>query len=182
MTSRANVQASVAGSAATSRRQVSALFKHVPWPSHARNPPPTINVDVGGGKYDDGTKYLNSIGVRNLVWDPYNRSPENNARVVVTASTDVPDTATMANVLNVIRRPEDRRHALVNARAFLPPRRGTLYINVWEGNKSGKAATTRDGWQENRRLETYLSEVQDVFPLAKIVKDGSFKMIVAPKE
>ena len=32
----------------------------------------TVNLDMGGGKYDTATEYLEGKGVENLILDPYN--------------------------------------------------------------------------------------------------------------
>jgi len=35
-----------------------------------------------------------------------------------------------------------------------------IYVTVYEGDRSGKGKVTRDGWQENRKLASYLDEVR----------------------
>ena len=42
----------------------------------------TVNLDIGGGKYDLMTNRLKELGVTNLVFDPYNRSITHNIKVV----------------------------------------------------------------------------------------------------
>ena len=41
----------------------------------------TVNLDIGGGKYDTATDYLENFGVENLIYDPYNRDEEWNKDV-----------------------------------------------------------------------------------------------------
>jgi len=149
-------------SAGTSRRQVPALFKDVAklggWRAGA------INLDVGGGKFDDGTAYLASLGVTNLVYDPYNRSAEHNARVLAQADALPLATVTCSNVLNVIREPEARSKVIeLCARyAHWAATPVLAYFGVYyePGKQPGP---TRDGWQEHRPLKTYASEIEAHF-------------------
>lgn len=86
-------------SRATSRNQVPALFRAVPWVAD------TVNLDVGGGRFDRGTEYLAEQGVTSLVFDPFNRSEQHNIAVLKRVKSRRADTATIANVLNVIKEP-----------------------------------------------------------------------------
>ena len=59
-------------SAKTSIKQVPALFKN-------KNVKfGETNIDIGGGRFDLATDYLAEQGVRNMVFDPYNRGEEVN--------------------------------------------------------------------------------------------------------
>ena len=89
-------------SAKTSLKQIPAGFKIVDkyftWYQG------TVNLDIGGGKYDLMTEALKEKGVTNLVYDPYNRSMKHNADVVNTVlRIKGVETVTIFNVLNVIR-------------------------------------------------------------------------------
>jgi len=155
-------------SADTCRRQVPAVIKLVEWE------PRSVNLDVGGGRYEDTTVYLKRLKVTNLVYDPFNRSAKHN-RAVLQRVIDHggADSVTLMNVLNVIQKPYDRRAVLRISWKLL--REGhPIYIGIYDGDKSGEGKKTRDGWQENRRASTYLSEVGRFF---KIVKSNA-KLIV----
>jgi len=83
-------------SADTSLRQVPALFKK----QDIDFPEGGTNFDIGGGRFDEGTKYLaDERGVENFVYDPYNRSPEHNAAVMDRMRTEAADTATADGIV-----------------------------------------------------------------------------------
>ena len=152
-------------SAKTCVNQVPAAFKRIEWI------PGTVNLDYGGGRFDTATNYLYEQGVTNLVFDPFNRSMEHNIGVLhhrVRANT-----ATLCNVLNVVKERCTRHQILKNLKSLVK-REGQIYISCYRGRGTEPTVTTR-GWQENRPLETYLEEVHAVFPDAVIVG----KMIVA---
>jgi hypothetical protein len=147
--------------------KVPAVFSKVDWKPGQRN------IDIGGGRFDTASDFLQQKGVENSIYDPYNRSEEHNTEV------DKPDhyhTATISNVLNVIKEPYYRQATLMKARDALQPG-GKVHVTAYEGNGSGVPAASSKGWQENRRLGSYLDEVKQVFPDAK-VKNG---MIVGTK-
>lgn len=148
-------------SAATSinARTVPAVFKAVTWQAG------TINADVGGGRYDTASEYLDGAGVVNVVIDPYNRPAEHNAAgAAFIADAGGAHTATLSNVLNVIDTAAGRRAVLERARDLLRPG-GVLYVTVYEGDGSGVGRRTGpDSWQENRRTASYVDEVRAVFP------------------
>ncbi len=133
----------------TSRNQVPALFKQVGWTSG------TVNLDVGGGRYDRGTAYLADQGVTSLVFDPFNRSEAHNLAVLRRLTLKRADTATIANVLNVIKEGSVRAAVLRFAAKFTRPG-GLVYIDVHEGDRSGRGRPTRDGYQTNLRAAAYL--------------------------
>lgn len=131
----------------------------------------TVNLDIGGGKYETATDYLHRQGVHNFVWDKYNRSLEHNARIAsMLIETGCADTATLSNVLNVIKERKFRIEALELAAQALG--KGALcYITVYEGNRSGIGTKTTKGYQLNRKLKDYLREVKSVFNQVSI-QDG----------
>lgn len=137
----------------------------------------TVNVDLGGGRFDNAVDALAEQGVESLVFDPFNRAPDHNRRVAERVANGGADTATISNVLNVIQESENRERLLLQAMDALKPG-GTLYVTVYEGNGTGVGAQTSKGWQENRKLRDYLDEVKQVFPDASM-KGG---MIIAKKE
>lgn len=137
--------------------------------------PGTVNIDYGGGKFDNVADYLSTKDIINLVYDPYNRSREHNQQVIKTIKEyGGADTATCSNVLNVIKEPEVRLNVLTNISKLVKDG-GKVYITVYEGSGKGNEGPTKAGYQLNRRTADYLEEVQKVFPDA--VRKG--KLIVA---
>lgn len=164
-------------SARTARRQVPAAFKTIDklggWRAGA------INLDVGGGPWDLGTEFLSYRGVRSFVWDPYNRSADHNVDAI--ARSVGAHTATLCNVLNVIAEPWARADALRRAACGINALAGVVWIDVYEGNRSGKGAPSPYGWQEHRPLASYLPEVLEVFGCAEIVRGHKIIRATRPR-
>lgn len=137
--------------------------------------PGTTNIDYGGGRFDNVADYLTQYDVINLVYDPYNRTPEHNREVIKTLRrAGGADTATCSNVLNVIKEPEVRKNVLENISKIVKPG-GKVYITVYEGSGKGDEGPTKAGYQLNRKTADYLDEIREVFPDA--TRKG--KLIVA---
>lgn len=125
--------------------------------------PDTLNLDYGGGKFDNAAEYLAQQNVTNLVYDPYNRSTQHNAEVLQKVRENGgADTITISNVLNVIAEPEARLTVLRNAKKLVKPG-GNVYITVYEGNKSGEGTETKSGYQLNKSTADYIDEIASVF-------------------
>ena len=128
--------------------------------------PDTINLDYGGGKFDNVADYLSSkYNCTNLVYDKYNRDSSHNAEVLKQVRDNGgADTVTCSNVLNVIAEPEVRQEVIKDLKRYLKPG-GTCYITVYEGNASGtgKANDKRQSYQTNMKLDDYIPEVKKVF-------------------
>ena len=77
--------------------------------------PGSINLDIGGGKYDAGTQFLAEKGVENLVFDPFNRDAAENQNVFERMTAGGVDSVTCNNVLNVIAEPEQRSNVILQA-------------------------------------------------------------------
>ena len=122
-------------------------------------------LDYGCGKYFDN--YALGDGVKGYDCFNYDK-PENLTRIY--------DVVISSNVLNVIAEKEVREEVLWQmAQQCLDG--ATVYITVYDGDKSGVGRpTSEDSWQENRKIKTYLPEVQRVFPDAYI----KYGMIIAP--
>jgi len=144
-------------SANTSLRQVAATFKRKDFIPGDRN------LDIGGGRFDIGTQYLAEKGVENVVFDPYNRTPDEN-RIVFgrLRSGERFPTVTANNVLNVIAEQNVRLNVVLQAAKALSPN-GTAYFLVHEGNRTGEGKETTKGWQNNKKTEDYISEVKEHF-------------------
>lgn len=137
----------------------------------------TVNLDMGGGKYDTATEYLEGKGVENLILDPYNRPEEHNRAIVARLLAKGADTCTISNVLNVIDNVERRLETLRVTKSLLKTG-GICYVTVYEGDRSGIGRETKkDCWQNNKKLGDYYPEVYEVFGNAHILG----KMIVAVK-
>ncbi len=139
--------------------------------------PETINLDYGGGKFDNATAALEGKGVTNLVYDPYNRSSGHNKDVIDTIRKNGgADTATCSNVLNVIKEPAARTVVIKNIYKLLKPN-GVAYFTVYEGTGKGDEGPTKAGYQLNKKTADYVEEISSVFP--SVSRRG--KLIVASK-
>ena len=145
--------------------------------SMVRFEPETINLDYGGGKFDNATAALEGKGVTNLVYDPYNRSSGHNKDVIDTIRKNGgADTATCSNVLNVIKEPAARTVVIKNIYKLLKPN-GVAYFTVYEGTGKGDEGPTKAGYQLNKKTADYVEEISSVFP--SVSRRG--KLIVASK-
>ena len=106
-------------------------------------------IDYGCGKFYD--KYRlpdNYVG-----YDPYNKPNEE----VLKSKYEY---AICSNVLNVIKEPEVR-HSVLHTLKDLA---GTVFISVYEGNKSGVGRKTKDDcYQLNWSSGNYIPELIEVF-------------------
>lgn len=139
--------------------------------------PGTVNADIGGGKYDIATDFMRSNGVENLVLDPYNRSEEHNAEISKRLKRGKADTATVANVLNVIKEPHLRMKAIQQAAAAIKPG-GTAYFQIYEGAGHGQGGITPRGWQNHRKTADYLAEIQQAF--GSVIRKGNILIATQP--
>lgn len=132
-------------------KKVPAVFKKVSWKRGTRN------LDWGGGKYDTATVYMNSLGCKNVIYDPFNRTEEENEK----ALSDAPyDTVTVSNVLNVIKE-EDVRIKTVREAMRNLKKGGKMYVTIYEGDGSGEGRETKkDCWQNNEKLQFYVQELE----------------------
>lgn len=137
--------------------------------------PGGVNVDVGGGRFDNVTEYLGKQGVRNLIFDPYNRDEQHNRGVLMYLTDgNQADTATCSNCLNVIKEEAARRNVILECAKAIKPD-GKAYFTVYEGDGSGEGKVTKSGWQENRKTASYVPEIEQFFD--KVTPHG--KIIVA---
>ncbi len=161
-------------SAKTSIKQVPALFKH---PGVRFG---DVNIDIGGGRFDLATNYLAERGTRNLVFDPYNRgSDENSATLNYLMSGNKADTATCANVLNVIAEPRARANVILETAKAIGED-GTAYFMVYEGDGSGQGKETSSGWQNNRKTADYVQEISQYFD--DVTRQGKLITARRPKQ
>jgi len=135
----------------------------------------TVNLDIGGGKYDTATKYLKRKGITNLIYDPFNRSDEHNEEVLKQVKEEQVDTVTLSNVLNTIDCMFAMRRTLTLARRSLK-KGGTLYITIYIAPKQGKSG--KDGYQWGHPLIWYLVPILKVFEKKEIELTIKHQMIV----
>ena len=165
-------------SAATSRPQVAKLFKSKVVQFE------DTNIDIGGGKYNFTTDYLmEEFGTTNMVYDPYNRGSDENLAVIDwLRAGNRADTATCANVLNVIKEQEARRNVILEVAKSIKED-GTAYFSTWEDNKAnqekGAAQTGEDSWQNRRKTADYVHEIEEFFD--DVVRRGDVIIAKNPK-
>ena len=143
-------------SANTSINTVSAVYKLIDTPN-------TVILDYGGGKYDTNAEYkLQKCNSRVLVFDPYNRTPEHNSKVIQYFKLNPAKIVVCSNVLCVIKEDEIILDILGNIRDLMDYY-GILYIRVYERDKTGVGCRTTKGWQRNQCIESYIPFIQQVF-------------------
>ena len=150
-----------------------AVFKN----SNVKMNPGTVNLDYGGGKFDNVAEYLKDKDVINLVYDPFNRSKEHNKEVLqIVRKNGGADTVTCSNVLNVIQEESVRLSVLKNINRLVKSG-GTVYITVYEGDGSGqgKSNQKRKSYQTNMKTQDYVDEIEQVF--SNVTRKG--KLIIA---
>ena len=154
-------------SARTSIKQVPAGFKIVD--KHFGWQPNTINLDIGGGKYDLMTEKLLTKNVTNLVYDPYNRSMQHNGEVINTVlRVKGVDSVTIFNVLNVIKERMIQSEVLCLAKSALKDG-GMLYVRSTYMNPAKRSGVTKSGtFQHYKTPREYLEIVKDIFPKAEL--------------
>ncbi len=125
----------------------------------------TVNIDIGGGKYDTLTQALANKGVTSYIYEPYGRTSNENAYILAQLQSKElqGDTATCSNVLNVIKEADVRDNVVHQVAKSIKPD-GVAYFTIYEGNGKGRGAVSKnDCWQNNRKTETYVDEVRQHF-------------------
>lgn len=158
----------------TSLKQVAAIFKNDKFPIG-----PT-NLDIGGGKYNLGTEYLEEKGITNYIYDTYSRDCEYNQHVLNVLKEKEIDTVTVANVLNVVRSKEERQGIIAQA-ASMVKEEGICYFQIYEGNRSGiEKVTSKRTWQANKKTAEYIDELSPYF--FGIEKKGNVLVCTLPNK
>jgi hypothetical protein len=140
----------------------------------------SVNLDIGGGKYDNITELLAKWGIKNYVYDPYNRSEEHNEYVIEKTKNGQVDTVTIFNVLNVIKEKEEQIRVLKKARnALKPGGKVFVYSNYYVKGKKPGAIKGRDSYQQYYKLKDLVPIVREVFPDAYL--DRSLLCVVGIK-
>ena len=136
--------------------KMAAPFKLIDWKSG------TINADIGGGPHDNAVEYLKGLGIDNVIFDPYNRKRQHNLEAVDKIRDGRADTATVNNVLNVIKERRVQSHVIEQAANALKAT-GTAYFHIYEGDGSGNPKASTKGWQENRKRDDYIADIEEHF-------------------
>lgn len=130
--------------------------------------PKTINLDIGGGKFNLMTEKLKEKGVTNLIFDPYNRTEGHNQNVLSICDIFPPETITIFNVLNVIKEFEIQINVL-NLALEKIKNGGNIYIRSIYKNPNKKSGVTKSGtFQHYKTHNEYLEIVKNVFPTANL--------------
>lgn len=129
----------------------------------------TVNLDIGGGKYNLMTEKLLERGVTNLVYDPYNRSQEHNGNVIHTIlRIKGVETVTIFNVLNVIKEREIQLEVIKLAYDALKLG-GVVFVRSTYKNPAKVSGVTKSGtFQHYLTQQDYLEIVMEKFPNAKL--------------
>lgn len=164
-------------SADTSRKQIPSLHTTMRdknfWKENS------VNLDYGGGRFDLATDFIHglNLGVKNLVYDAFNRDERHNRRVEnYLIRNGGADSATCANVLNVIKEPSVRNTVIENIHYFLKDG-CKAYFTMYD---KGEEGATRDGYQLGKKLAFYLPEVEAVFGKGNVTP--KYGMLIATKQ
>jgi len=125
-------------------------------------PAGSINIDLGGGRFDNATEALKERGITNLIIDPYNRTSEFNHTNEQIAKKNKVTSVTVNNVLNVIMEPEERESVIAKAKSYLRHGGKAFFlIHYKTGKKAGE--TKKDSWQNHMHPKEYVPEIQKYF-------------------
>ena len=140
--------------------------------------PGSVNLDIGTGKCPDHLmRSLDALGVDLIVYDPYYYTTDyNEYSLELIESLNGVESVTASNVLNVIKEPRYRREVIRLAYDALKAG-GAAYFLIHEGKRDGRGRRTSKGWQNNKKAEKYVAEIEDIFP--EVVRHG--RLIVAFK-
>ncbi len=133
-------------------------------------------ADIGGGKFDNVKQYFSQKGANLFIYDPFNRSREDNQNAVSNIANGKCDGVMVNNVLNVVES-KDIRLQIIN-QAFNALKSGSCaYFKIYEGNKTGEKSyvSKKEGSsvQLNQKTEFYFNEIKEVFG-ENIYKKGEF--------
>lgn len=140
-----------------------------------------FNLDYGSGFHNHVADMLDgSLGIRSFRYDPYSVGVFENIRSLIKLyRNNGADSVTCLNVLNVIDNTNDRIKVVQNIAQALKYD-GAAIFTVYEGTEEDRrigARSTEKGWQEFRKIETYVDVVRTFF--ADVV--CKYRMIIARK-
>jgi len=108
-------------------------------------------LDYGGGKYNNFKDWLKeNYNIDLLIYDPYNRTKEENDHAL---ENPIFDLVLCSNVLNVIKEEEVVDKIIFNITQMAD----NFVFSIYEGNKSGIGKNSKkDCWQRNEVKTDYL--------------------------
>ena len=127
----------------------------------------TRNADIGGGKFDNVTEYLEQFDVENIIYDPFNRSLQHNIDAISKIKYGQCYSATCNNVLNVIKEDINKERVIQQCENVIRDD-GWVYIQIYEGDRSGVGKETSKGWQENRKTRDYITLIEKYLRVYKV--------------
>lgn len=142
-----------------SLRQVPAQVKKINWlDKHAG----AVVLDYGAGKYPHLVQqYVKAGGAFRVdSYEPFGEIEEYQQYPGIMAGQY--DAILCSNVLNVIKYEEDLEEVLGNL-AVLVNEEGVVYIQMYEGDKSGRPRRTTRGWQRNAYSNEYFGVLSKYF-------------------
>jgi len=140
-----------------------------------------LNFDIGGGKFDTGTNYLNKHGTKNITYDPNFDLPPEKESVLLHLSVNEVDSITCNNVLNVIQDANERKEIYKTMKLVLKTQKAmfknvpVIIFQIYEGDRSGKPSTKTV--QNNMKTATYIPEIQAAFPGWEVQRQGNFLIV-----
>lgn len=138
-------------------------------------------IDIGGGEHDHNSSYLfHKFDIFQAVYDPYMRPQEHNDKILSIAMERPFDSCTSISVLNVIDTKEARLEHIKLCRSTIKEC-GSVFFKVWPGNGTGISEAKEGGYQNNRPLETYMNEIEDVFGKKNVFIDIDNQLIRTKK-
>ena len=136
-------------------------------------------ADIGGGRFDNAKDYLAQKGVTLHIYDPFNRSYEENMASVQAISNAQCDGVMVNNVLNVIEEKTNRRQVIEQAFNTLKDN-GFAFFKIHEGDGKGVSRVLTKGentsFQLNQKAKFYLDEIKAVFG-SKISTSGNLIIV-----
>lgn len=121
----------------------------------------SIVLDIGGGKFNNVKDYLlNNYNITLYIYDPYNRSKEENDL----ALSCKPTLVICNNVLNVI----DSDESIIELIKLVISYSVSFVFSIYEGDKTGVPKVTgKDQYQRNQKTKDYLKFFGDNIILKK---------------
>jgi len=157
-------------SAYTSRKIIPTAFKVFPFKG--------INFDLGGGKWDDASIFLKERGCTNLVFDPYNRSIEQNEVSYNKMKDTGVDSISCLNVLNVIQSETERIDLYKNIKIIAETSKKAngkypiIVFQVYEGDASANKEI-----QTTMKTSEYIPEITQNFPNHSVKRKGKIVVV-----
>ncbi len=146
------------------------------------------HLQLGSGANEAAANWLGG-GKRKITvlsYDPYNRSLAQNNETIRLIHKNKTDHASIFNVMNVIKEADARLLLLRQAADGVKPGGKVFIAGEYRvsGAKVGVGQQTKNGWQENRTLQSYADEVENSGLFADVTVDKKRGIITAtvPKE